>query len=360
MRRLWRGPAVGLAALLGVAAAVFFGPNLAQPHSAASLPPNTWVDLRPGGVATGEGIGDEGWSTFVYSPGLRRAIVFGKYHAARAVSWGEDQNALLGYDLATNRWDVLEITEAAWSEFLPGVGHDQGRVAIDPRRDRYITVGNMTLHGNTMYQTYVYDLKAGRGERMMPSGPAPVGHEIACAFASNHGYMLCTRGASWIYDPDKNVWSHVPGSPSDRAGPGLVYDEKHGVFVLFGGGAGRDETWVFDAAKRSWQKRAPAQSPPGRKGPNMAFDEANGIAFLAGGVAADDSRLGDAWVYDAGTNTWTELPSALPRPLGVPGGNLLTYDRDQRLLLLKESGNPALTTVWAFRYVPARAAGSPR
>ena len=250
--RAWRGPAIGLIGLV-VALAALLGPHPAETQASRSLPPNTWVDLQPGGVATGDGVGDEGWSTFVYSPGLRRAIVFGKYHAARAVSWGEDQNALLGYDFAANRWDILEITEAAWSESLPGVGHDQGRVAIDPRRDLYITAGNMTLHGDTMYQTYVYDLKAGRGQRMMPSGPPPVGHEIACAFAAAQGFMLCSRGASWIYDPDRNVWSEVAGSPSDRAGPGLVYDDRHGVFVLFGGGAGRDETWTVDATARAWR-----------------------------------------------------------------------------------------------------------
>lgn len=347
----WRGLAIRLVGL-GVAVATLLGPRLAAPQPARTLPPNTWVDLQPGGVAAGDGVGDEGWSTFVYSPGLRRAIVFGKYHAARAVSWGEDQNALLGYDFVANRWDILEITEGAWSEFLPGVGHDQGRVAIDPRRDLYITVGNMTLHGDTMYQTYVYDLKAGRGQRMMPAGPAPVGHEIACAFASAQGFMLCSRGASWIYEPDRNVWSEVPGSPSDRAGPGLVYDGRHGVFVLFGGGTGRDETWTFDATARSWRKRVPAQSPPGRKGPNIAFDEGNGVVLMAGGVAADDSRLRDVWVYDAGANVWTRLPGDLPRPLGVPGGNLLTYDREHRVLLLKENGNLALRTVWAFRYAP--------
>ena len=353
------GSAICLVVLLGVAASLL-GAGPAQPRLPESLPPNTWVDLRPGGVATGGGVGDEGWSTFVYSPGLKRAIVFGKYHAARAVSWGEDQNALLGYDLETNRWDILEITEAAWSEFLPGVGHDQGRVAIDPRRDLYITVGNMTLHGNTMYQTYVFDLKAGRGERMMPSGPAPWGHEIACAFASGQGYMLCTRGASWIYDPEKNVWSEVSGSPSDRAGPGLVYDDIHGVFILFGGGSGGDETWIFDAARRAWQRRVPPQAPPGRKGPNMAFDTGNGITLLAGGVGPDGTRLSDVWVYDAGTNVWTRLKAALPRALGVPGGNLLTYDRDHHVLLLKESGNLALTTVWAFRYAPGRDTAGPR
>jgi len=46
-----------------------------------SLPPNTWVNLQPGGVAVGSGVGDEGYSTFVYAPGLRKTPVWGKYRS---------------------------------------------------------------------------------------------------------------------------------------------------------------------------------------------------------------------------------------------------------------------------------------
>lgn len=336
---------IGLLIILGFAAG-------RAEQAPRTLPPNTWVNLLPGGVGAGDGVGDEGWSTFVYSPGLKRSIVFGKYHAARDISWGENQNALMGYDFATNRWDLLEITEAAWSEFLPGVGHDQGRVAIDPRRDLYITQGNMTLHGNTMYQTYIYDLRAGRGQRMMPAQEPRLGHEVACAFDGDRGFMLCSRGAGWMYEPDKNVWTETSGSPSDRAGPGLVYDSKQGLFVLFGGGAELSETWVFQSTSRTWRKRDPVRSPPGRKGPNIAFDPVNGVTLVVGGVGPGGARLSDMWVYDAGANTWTLLPTPFPYAIGAPGGNLLTYDLEHGVFLLKESGAPALKHLWAFRYVP--------
>src|SRR6266850_169236 len=89
-----------------------------QPFAASGLPANTWVNLRAGGVVSGNGVGDEGYSTFVYSPGLKKGLVFAKYHAFE-MGGGEDQNALLAYDFGLNRWDVLEITEDAWSEHLP-------------------------------------------------------------------------------------------------------------------------------------------------------------------------------------------------------------------------------------------------
>jgi hypothetical protein len=49
------------------------------------------------------GVGDEGFNTFSYSLHLKRAVTFGLYHA-RSISDGEDQNALLAYSFAENRW----------------------------------------------------------------------------------------------------------------------------------------------------------------------------------------------------------------------------------------------------------------
>lgn len=333
------------AVCLAVIAAL--APGRAQQSPAArTLPPNTWVNLQAGGVATGTGVGDEGYSTFVYSPGLRRAVVFGKYHA-RELGGGEDQNALLGYDFSSNRWDVLEITEAAWSEFLPGVGHDQGNVVVDPRRDWYITRGNMTLHGNTGYQTYIYDLRAGRGRRMTPPVEPRLTESVASAFDPDRGVMLTTRGPAWLYEPDKNIWTEVPGSPSDRAAPALVYDGRNRLFVMFGGGRS-GETWTFDAGPRQWRKRNPALSPPPRYAGNMAFDRDTGVILLVGGASGES--LSDMWVYDTAKDIWKPLPYKAPVPSTTASGNRLVYDTHHHVFLLKDI--ISLRDVWAFRYAP--------
>ena len=331
-----------------LATVIVLGPTRAQQSSAGrSLPPNVWVNLQAGGVATGSGVGDEGYSTFVYSPGLNRSIVFGKYHA-REMGGGEDQNALLAYDYSSNRWDILEITEAAWSEHLPGVGHDQGNVALDPRRDWYITRGNMTLHGNTAYQTYIYDLRAGRGKRMTPPLEPNLQHSVASAFDSHRGVMLSTRGPSWLYDPDRNTWTEVAGSPSDRAAPALVYDAKNGRFVMFGGGQS-DETWTFDAGARRWRKRNSATSPPPRYAGNIAFDSDTGLVLLVGGSQADRA-LTDMWIYDTARSAWTLLPFKAPLPSSTASGNRLVYDARDHVFLLKDP--VSLKDLWAFSYAP--------
>jgi hypothetical protein len=327
---------------------------LAQPLAPRVIPANTWVHLEAGGIAAGVGVGDEGYSTLAYAPGIGKALLFGKYHALRDVSWGEDQNALLAYDFALNRWDIIEITEAAWSEFLPGVGHDQGYVAVDPRRDLYITHGNMTLHGNTAYQTYIFDLKAGRGKRMSPPVAPALGAEVASAFDPNRGVMLVTKGTSWLYDPERNVWSPVPDSPPWRSAPGLVFDSKRQVFVLFGGVMARNtfvnETWTFDPATRLWRKRAPAAAPSPRKAPNMAFDQGNGITLLVGGRGPGEVPLDDVWIYDSGRDHWSRLAAWAPPNTSSSAGNGLVYDSRHGVFVLKH-GN-FIRNMWAFRYQP--------
>jgi len=311
----------------------------------ATLPPNTWVNMQAGGIAAGRGVGDEGYSSFVYAPGLQKGIVFGKYHA-RNLGSGEDQNALLAYDFAQNRWDLLEVTEAAWSESLPGVGHDQGMATIDPRSDLYITHGNMTLNGNnTPHQTYLFDLRAGRGQRMLPAGGPGIFDSLAMAFSPDAGLALLTRGPSWLYDPQANTWTAVPNSPPDRRAPTLVYDTKYKVFVLFGG-VGFNETWTFDPARRTWTNRTPAVSPPARGAANMAYDSTHGVTLLVGGGGHQDM-----WVYETGANTWTPVPGTVP-PYSSSGssGNKLIYDSAHQVFLLKHEAH--LSNVWAFQYVP--------
>ena len=108
-----------------------FGANGPRP----AIAPNTWVYMNAGGITgpgagIAKGVGDEGFNTLSYSPELRRAVTFGLYHAV-SIADGEDQNALMAYSFGENRWDLVEITESDGSEFLPGVGHDEGNATVD-------------------------------------------------------------------------------------------------------------------------------------------------------------------------------------------------------------------------------------
>src|SRR5438270_929809 len=104
--------------------------------------------MHPGGIANANwGIGDEGYDSFHYDPGIKKAIAYGIYHSV-AVSWGENQNALMAYDFKTNRWDLLAPGEYASSEHLPGVGHDEGNSVVDTVHHLYITHAGQVFAGS--------------------------------------------------------------------------------------------------------------------------------------------------------------------------------------------------------------------
>ncbi|MBI2652350.1 fibronectin type III domain-containing protein, partial [Candidatus Woesearchaeota archaeon] len=320
-----------------------------------NIPANTWVKMQPGGIALGSGIGDESYSTFVYVPGLKKAVVFGKYHGATITS-GEDQNALLGYDLNSNRWDLVDIGEDAWSEHFSGVGHDSGTVTIDTVRDLFISHGNLNLNAGTAFQTYVYDLKAGRGKRMMSPKEPPMAASSATAFDKEHDITLMNvpnappYPTSWLYNYNANNWTSLPVGPPNRNDPAIVYDTKNHVFVMIG--PYFNETWTFEPITKQWQKKSPALSPPSSVY-YAAFDTLNNVTLsvLPRGATAE------VWVYDAGLDSWTQLPNA-PVEIGAyTTGSNLAYDTENNAFLL-HSGT-YLTNTWAFKYVPLIDASAP-
>jgi len=322
---------------------------------AVTIPDNTWVEMHPGGVANPAwNTGDEGYDSFHYDPGIQKAICYGLYHSI-AVSWGENQNALLAYDFKANRWDLLAPGEYSYSEHLPGVGHDEGNSTVDTVHHLYITHGNLTVGNESWYQTGIYDLKAHRGKRMMPAlEPAPRSDLQAAAFDPDHDLMLMVgAGASWLYDHNTNVWTSVPNSPS-RMTACLVYDTKNHVFVLFGGmtgygGPSLRETWTLDPVSKVWTQKFPATSPPTYAypaEPYVAYDSVNGVTLLMGGASQQ------VWIYDAAANTWSRIADA---PAGVPvdgtDGAYVVYNSDDKVFLVRNASD--LSKLWAFRYVPS-------
>jgi len=318
---------------------------------AVPVPANTWVNMRPGGVAKSAwGVGDESYNSFHYAPGIKKAIAYGLYHPP-TISYGENQNALLAYDFATNRWDLLQPGEYAASEHLPGVGHDEGNSVVDTVHHLYITHGNLTAGHESCYQTHLYDLKGHRGKRAMPPVEpyGPRTDTMATAFDPDHDLVLMLGPSnSWLYDHNANLWTLLPNSPTATTGC-LVYDTKNHLFVMFNGMSAAHETLVLDPVSKIWTKRTPAQSPSTYSypyPPSAAYDIVNGVTLLMSG------NKQEVWVYDAAADTWTRLADA---PAGVPvnqvDGAYLVYDSDHQVFLVRAGAD--IDHLWAFRYVPS-------
>jgi hypothetical protein len=104
----------------------------------------------------------------------------------------------------------------------------------------------------------------------------------------------------------------------------MVYDAGSDRIVLLGGAewgrtdegkhVGLGDTWVFDADTATWTDVTPALSPPPRSNHVTVYDAAaDRIVVFGGATELSGDVLGDTWVYNTDANTWTEMhPAASP------------------------------------------------
>ncbi|MFW6158207.1 MAG: Kelch repeat-containing protein [Planctomycetota bacterium] len=173
------------------------------------------------------------------------------------------------------------------------------------------------------------------------------------------------RPHTWALDVTTDRWRRLEleVEPPARCNSRMVYDKKNKQIVLFGGDsqqAGLSDTWVFDVTKQTWEERTPNRAPYPRHTHAMAYLEKSGVVLLAGGTAVAEWRkregLGrQAWIYDAGANTWT------PLDVEVPDARWLTMDNidgtDEVVAVTAARGRHDRTT-YRFRYDPETAAPS--
>lgn len=150
------------------------------------------------------------------------------------------------------------------------------------------------------------------------------------------GGMLGDRSAPWPTDTwelGKDGWTRIAtAGPAGRGRSALAYDTVRRQIVLFGGvGASPapgepqpffGDTWVRD--DKGWRMVA-EDGPPGRYAHGMVFDERAGVVLLYGGSAAHrNAPLSDMWQWD-GTR-WTEIRLSGPTP-GHRYQPVMVYDQ---------------------------------
>ena len=122
----------------------------------------------------------------------------------------------------------------------------------------------------------------------------------------NNGPMNDTwiwNGASWM--------EAATTGPSPRTTATMAYDASSGLVVLFGGSTENDpvlgDTWVWNGTTSTWTQLSPIASPPARANAMMAYDAATGQIVLFGGDV-NSTQLGDTWTFNG--TTWTQLSPA--------------------------------------------------
>ncbi len=134
-------------------------------------------------------------------------------------------------------------------------------------------------------------------------------------------------------------------SPSARFDQAMAYDAAHSQVVLFGGGGGLSDTWLWNGT--NWSKAGPATIPTGRGNQAMAYDAATGQVVMFGGIDSSSARLGDTWLWD-GTN-WTAASPVVSPP--ARDGAAMVYDAATGNIVLfggVNAGGTPLSDTWLW------------
>lgn len=213
---------------------------------------------------------------------------------------------------------------------------------------------------------------------------------------------------TWTWDGASRTWTeqHPSVSPSARGNGGMAYDFAAGRVILFGGGPGGNialsDTWSWNGT--DWEALSPASSPgpraghamvsdpdrariimwggtdfgsdpqhcpsgscsetwewdggnwgmvatigpPARVQPGMAY-LGGGRVLLFGGLDAQQHPLGDTWMFDGLTHTWSQLWPATSPP--ARGGHVMMFESDTGRVLLYGGDigtQPMFNDTWEF------------
>ena len=163
-------------------------------------------------------------------------------------------------------------------------------------------------------------------------------------------YCGCNGTATYLFNPVTNVWSAPAQDPSSLgvyvAGAGVTYDSKRGRIMAYGGNHYSTETgtaklWAYSVTQNLWTRLADA--PVTGLAPAFVYDPKHDV-FLA--------MVGNnTYFYNPNTNTWSQYPATLNRPISVQTWQGVTYDPAHDLFVF-EGGNQPAPLMALFRYDP--------
>ena len=151
-------------------------------------------------------------------------------------------------------------------------------------------------------------------------------------------------------------------APSARSEISLAYDSKTDQVLFFGGvkvdpcwedcPAMLGDTWLYDVASHTWTEVKPPTSPEPRDNPAMAYDaESDRIILFGGFISATNYAPRETWAFDMNTHTWTEMKSQGPT---YHFGHSMVYDSqaDRMIVFGGDNVGENVTTndTWAYDY----------
>jgi cysteine-rich repeat protein len=237
-------------------------------------------------------------------------------------------------------------------------------MVFDNVRSKALLFGGQEPAGAVTNRSWQYDGRVWRQLAVATTDPYRTRH--AMTFDPMRGVVLFGGGTApsaarssnetWIFNDAKWTLQTPTFSPSPRASHGMVFDDRRGKTVLFGGELEPidripvfdDETWEFDG---DWNKIATVSAPSKRSGHAMAYDAKRNVIVLFGGSTTGDNReaLDDTWEFNSTASTWTEIVATAAKPTPRIGA-AMTFDYKRGVVVLfgGETKNGLSKESWEF------------
>jgi N-acetylneuraminic acid mutarotase len=267
------------------------------------------------------------YHSLAYVSTVDRFLLLGgvHYHSLKIPSPTPFWSEVWTYDLGENEWEMVGELEPGYFSSL----------AYDEESDRVIVL-------NTEGETWAYQVKANRWERMSPT-VAPrgrCGHQMAYDSGSDRivlfGGYGCEDGLDtleerlllneiWSYDYNTDIWTQMQPqvSPPARINHSMVYHAEADRVIVWGGRPRAHVSdvriWTYDYDADSWTPLEPEGGPARRLAYTaVVYHPPSGRILLFGGIGAEavtssQFKFAETWSYDLETNAWTLLePSPYP------------------------------------------------
>jgi N-acetylneuraminic acid mutarotase len=260
------------------------------------------------------------------------------------------------------------LSQGVWTNLDPSgnlpAPRDSRSMDYDSTAAKVLLFGGWGGDSSYFADTWLYDPVANIWTELSPQGDVPAGRAFhQMVFDSSTGKVILFGGSrgeehilgdTWLYDPVTNAWTElrpVGDVPPARMDHALVYDAAHRRVLLFGGWSGVtafNDTWAYDPSSNTWTDLDPAGDvPPARDSHALVYDSDTGLVFLFGGFI--EEVVGDAWVYDPGANSWTEIDLGDDAP-AARDRHRMVYDplRHQVLVFGGWLGDYCVDETWAY------------
>jgi hypothetical protein len=292
------------------------------------LSDNTWTEMTP---ATAPIESYEPTMTYI---GDDKVLYYGGIRSYLTIYY--DQTWI--YDLSDDEW--TEVTPATKPQPLFG-----GEMA-------YIGNNEAILFGGHKYpanagfkytsQTWIYDRDGNDWERQDDYTEPEQRQNTEMAFLENNkamlfgGYDWGYYADTWKFDLNNGEWSELSINPNPVARTSFGFAELgSGKVLLFGevdeNGDKLDDTWVYDNGSNEWTEKNPTGGIPVRT--NFAMCQiGEGKAIMFGGADNNGDPCNDTWLYDLTTNTWTNMNPE--NPPSERAGHSMAKLTDDKVLMM--------------------------